>query len=240
MAGMTAAYDLMPADPAPLDVPSLFTRAPVAARTFEAAQRRVRDSMQGLQWAGVCAAGTRHYKTPGKVHASGRSPAAYTAWVHALEASPWVIPAPDWHGRIALAYAGTFDSAFEPGVSLGAAELAEDHHATVVHLETPQRVRDWLQRIGPCVIEGGWSAMMGEVRRDTETIGPRGEAAYPHAVALVGVRPTAVRLVNDKGPAWGALGRAWMPNEVLCALLADGGEAFGVIPSPLVAKKGGR
>jgi hypothetical protein len=243
MAGMTATIDT----DAPVgDASDLFARAPVKAVTWETALRRVRAATQGLRWAAACAAGTRHYKSAGRVHQGPPSLAAYTAWVHALEASPWVIPQPEWLGLVTLAYSAYEDHAhppLAPGLSLGAAELAAERGASVVHLHSPERVRAWLQRVGPCVVEGGWSPLMNGVRRDTETIGPweaTGLLNVPHAVALVGVRPDAVRLVNNRGPSWGALGRAWMENETLAALLADGGEAWGALPADLTPKKGGR
>lgn len=241
MAGLTEAIDA-PDRPAA----ALFARTPVPrARGYKAGMDRIRAATPPEEWARLLAAReARHYRSASRVHYGPPAPAAYTAWIHALEASPWLLPHPDCAALITSAYADYSDvSAFEAGLSLGARDLTCEPGAIVVHLDSTAQVVSWLQRVGPCVVEGAWTPSMFKAHRDTEVIGDRDDAEpFAHSVALVGVRPgawpDAVRLVNNLGPAWGALGRAWMPTAQLEILLATGGEAWALIPAAPVLKRG--
>ena len=211
----------------------------VKAQWYDTAMRKLRLSMQGLQWAELCAKSTRHYKSGAGLRGEGASD--LVAWLHALDASPWLLPQPEAEAAILAAYAKTPAA---PILAVGAAALSELPTLRVVKLDTLSKVQGWLQRAGPCVIEGEWTPSMENVRRDTEVLGPRGDEPgtdlLQHAVALVGFRPDAARLVNNKGVGWGALGRAWMPWETVAALLAEGGEAWGVLPVALAPKRGAK
>lgn len=209
----------------------------VGAQHYDTAMRKVRLSMQGLAWTQLLTAQTRHYKT-GK---GLRAPAlpAVAAWLHALDASPWLLPAFDCEAAIVAAYMGGPDEVMAD-LSLGAACLSELPALRVVRIETVGQLQAWVQRIGPAVLGGGWSSDMDIVARDTEAVGPRVGTPRPHAVGVVGIKPDHVRIVNNQGPAWGALGRAWMHVETVDALLRDGGEAWGVVPVDLTPKRGAK
>lgn len=216
----------------------------VKAQHYDTAIRRVRLSMPDAQWRALLATATRHYKTGSKLRTHWCS--SLVAWLHVLDASPWVIPTPDWEAAVTAAYVAADQREGDDGppfidASVGAAALADDKRARVIRLETPGEVAAWLQRIGPCVLTGTWFLSMEEVRRDTEVIERAvqvGGGAYRKAVALVGFRPGAVRMVNNLGPGWGALGRAWMPADTLEAVLhGRHGCAWGVVPVDLTPKR---
>jgi len=211
----------------------------VKEQWYDTAMRKVRQHYGGLTWAEICARSTRHYKSGAGLR--GEGPADLVAWLHALDASPWLLPQPDAEAAVTAAYVGIVASPF---LTVGAAALSEDVRLRVIRLDTLQKVQNWLQRIGPCVIEGYWTPSMDEVTRDTETIGARTDIglgpAVTHAVALVGLRQTGVRLVNNKGVGWGALGRAWMPWETIAMMLAEDGVAWGIVPVELNAKRGAK
>lgn len=222
---------------------SVFARVEVPrARTYRTGMKHVRSVVPEADWKALLSGKVaRHYRSAGRVQYGPPAPSTLTAWLHAIEASPWVLPTFDWSAALVSAYAGLPEEPL-PGLSVGAATLASA--GIVTRLESAEQVVSWLQRAGPVVVEGGWCSSMFDVTRDTETIGePDGSGFFAHAVALVGVRPgawpDAVRLVNNLGPAWGALGRAWMPATALADMIADGGEAWAVLPSVPAAKKGG-
>lgn len=201
---------------------------------YDTAMRKVRLSMQGLRWTQLLATTTRHYKS-GKGLRTGTDD-ALVAWLHALDASPYVLPQPDAEAAIVAAYADP-----RRDLEAGALALAELPALRVVRIETIGQLQAWVQRVGPCVVGGLWSPEMDVIARDTEWVGTYCATNLPqtHSVAVVGLRPDAVRIVNNQGAGWGALGRAWMPHDEAQALLARG-EAWGVVPVDLTPKRGAK
>jgi len=213
----------------------------VKSQWYDTALRKVRQ-YYGPEWPAVLARTTKHYKSGMGLRIGATSD--LVAWLHCLDASPWVLPVPETEGLVLAAYSADYVAKGVPNVTVGAAGLSEDPCLRVVKLDSMARVRHWLQRVGPCVVEGYWTPSMFEVKRDTEVIGPRHDIgpgpAHMHAVALVGFRPDGVRLVNNQGVGWGALGRAWMPWETLDDLIEGDGVGWGVIPDELHAKRGAK
>jgi hypothetical protein len=205
------------------------------AQNYDTAMRKVRLSMPVEEWKALQATETRHYKTGRPLLTLPAS--AHAAWAHATDASPWVLPAFDMAAALTAAYTtGYATTADMHAGRVGARELSTLKALRVVPIATIGQVEAWLQRVGPCVLGGDWGRGMIAVARDTETVGPRTGAAFQHAVALIGLKPGYVRLANNAGVAWGALGRAWMSSETVASILGDGGEAWGVVPVDLVRK----
>lgn len=176
----------------------------------------------------------------------------YAAWMQAIDASPWRIDRDAWMLAIDKAYervqAGAVPSLPGRGrASLAAGgrrvlqELPGDVKA-LIRLERAADIAGWLAMgFGPCVIGGPWRLNMDGVNRQTGLIGSDGPRVGGHAVALIGVdfSRQAVRLVNNRGQSWGQGGRAWMHYDQLHGLLR-GGEAYGLLPSKLEARRGDR
>jgi hypothetical protein len=231
-----------------IETPPLVTLPPVApivkAQHYDTALRKVRLSMPADQWRKLLATTTRHYKT-GKGLRTGNGiygGAELVAWLHALDASPWLLPQPDAEAAVAAAHVDG-----HAGLTTGAAALSDLPALRVVRIETAGQLEAWIQRVGPCVLRGPWTTNLNTVIRETESIGPPDYAEAAglepidlHAVAVVGMKPDYFRIVNDKGVGWGALGRAWMPRETVHWMLRHGGEAWGVVPVDLVAKRGAK
>jgi hypothetical protein len=231
-----------------IDTSPLVTPPPAApqvkAQHYDTAMRKVRLSMQGLAWTKLLTTYTRHYKT-GKGLRTGNGiygGAELVAWLHALDASPWVLPQPDAEAAVAAAHVDGHD-----GLATGAAALSDLPSLRIVRIETVGLLEAWVQRVGPCVMRGPWTANLNTVIRETESIGlPDYEAAAGmdpidlHAVAIVGIKPDHFRIVNDRGVGWGALGRAWMPRETAHWMLRHAGECWGVVPVDLTPKRGAK
>lgn len=176
----------------------------------------------------------------------------YAAWMQAIDASPWRIDRDAWMLAIDNAYERVHALSPASRLAMGRASLAAggrrallelpDDVKALVRLERPADVAGWLAMgFGPCVIGGPWRLNMEGVNRQTGFIGNDGARVGGHAVALMGVdfERQAVRLTNNRGQGWGQGGRAWMHYDQLRGLLR-GGEAYGLLPMKLEARRGDR
>jgi hypothetical protein len=117
---------------------------------------------------------------------------------------------------------------FGTSVRAGAKALQAAGHLTEYRwADTVADVRDWLLRDRGCVVAGtDWHRDMSRPDRRGYAW-PAGGVVGGHAYLLCGYSSArrAFRLVNSWGSAWGQRGRAWLHEEALAGLLADGGEA---------------
>lgn len=206
---------------------------------YDTAMRRARLALPAAEWRALLATDTRHHRSAQGPRRGYQDRPALAAWMHALDASPWVLPLFDFQAHVTSAYTCT-RADLQTSPAVGAEALASDPRARVVQIKSVGDAQAWLQRLGPFVLQGEAWPRDYVVKRDTEVIVPQAGAGgeyddAPHCVAVVGIRPDAVRVINNRGAVWGALGRAWMPLAMLEAML-DSGESYGVVPVDLVAK----